>query len=342
MDLVKIAATLLSMNVFLVLLAAPAPPDPIEKIRVVVTAPALRGLVEAVGGDLVVVESVIPPGVDPHEYEPGIDDVLRTISNASLIVMTGPHHFPIEERIRRLAEEGFVKARVVDYEDYLEMGLTILRIPGTGVENPHGYFYSISGLRAIAKACARELSRISPDHSDEFEKNLERYLKRLGGIEDGVRRAGAAGMAVILGGPMLQYLAEDLGLEVVDVIVPAHGVEPSLGDLEEAVRLVKGGKASLVILSDQEAAEAPSIPRTLGQNGIPYLVIPVTELSDEPELIPLVVASLLKSGAAGSAAISPSPRSLADALLIPSLAANLILIFIIVLLLVKVRRYGGR
>jgi len=336
----RVLALFLSMVLILGLFASPAVSEPVEKIRIVVTAPTLKSLVEAVGGDLVDVRSILPPGVDPHSYEPSIEDVLKAVSNASLIVMTGPHHLPIEEKIEKLAKEGLVKTPIINYRGYEVMGLTILRIPETGAENPHGYFYSTSGLKAIAKACAAKLSKIYPKYSELFKENLRRYLERLAAIEEKVKDMKVAGGKIILGGPTLQYLAEDLRLEIVDVVIPAHGLEPSSRDLAEVVKLVKSGEASLVMLSDREAAENPALIRSFHENEVPYVIVPVTVLSENPELLPIVAASLLKSNPCEGDGAYASSMSLADALLVPSLIANLILTVFVVLLLAKVRRYG--
>ena len=341
MNRIAIAPFITLLVLILAISTSPIACEPMEKIRVIVTAPVLKSVVKAVGGDLVEVKSILPPGVDPHSYEPSIEDVVKTVSNASLIVMTGPHHLPIEEKIEKLAEEGLIKVPIINYEDYEVTGLTILKIPETGAENPHGYFYSISGLKAIAKACAIKLSKIDPRKSEQFEKNLEEYLQRLTALEERIAYMRVSGEKIILGGPILQYLAEDLDLEIVDIIVPAHGLEPSSKDISEAIQLVRGGKAQLVIISDREAAEYPALIKAFRENEVPFAIVPVMELSDTPELLPLVTASLLKSNLHESLIKYSPSTSFADAVLMPSLIANLVLAIFVILLLIKVRRYGG-
>lgn len=308
-------------------------------ILVVVTAPPLENVVREVGGEVVEVKSILPPGAEPHSYEPGIQEIITSIQNASLIVMTGPHHLPVEERIKELSEEGLINVPILNYENYQETGLIVLSILGSGAPNPHGYVYSINGLKAIAKACASELSRILPEKSDYFAKRLKTYLQRLSLLEEKIDKMNVKGTRVILSGPILQYIAEDLGLKVEKVVVKAHGAEPSSEDVMEAIRLVRKGEASLILLSDLELAEGSNILRTFQENRIPYVVVPLLELSDQPELASLITASLLKSGAQPLVQ-PPASSSPLEILLFPSLLANLILIFFLILLLMKVRRYG--
>jgi hypothetical protein len=61
-------------------------------INVVATTTDLAALVAAVGGNLVAVESIVPPGVDPEAFEPrpatSADCGARTCSCASAWVTT--------------------------------------------------------------------------------------------------------------------------------------------------------------------------------------------------------------------------------------------------------------
>jgi len=308
-----------------------------NRVPVLVTAPPLKTVVEAVGGDRVEVKSILPAGADPHSYEPTAQELLSLVSNASLIVMTGPHHFPVEERLGELAEEGLLRVPIIDYRDYLDYGLSILRIPDTDIPNPHGYIYSITGLKAIAKACAAELSRIDPKNSDYYEKRLRSYLEKLSSLEERIRRIGVEGMRVVLGGPALQYLAEDLGLRVEGMILKAHGAEPSPEDVMNAVKAVRDERVELVMLSDLELKDNPELARMLRENGVRYVVIPLLEVSDQPELAPLLAAALLKSNVQD---YGGSATSVLELMAFPSLLANLILLLFLVLLVMKVRRSG--
>lgn len=309
------------------------------RILVVVTAPPLKTVVEEVGGSLVEVKSILPPGAEPHSYEPGMQELISSIQNASLIVMTGPHHLPVEERIQRLRDEGLIKTPILDYRDYEEMGLIILNIPQTSIPNPHGYVYSIRGLKAIAKACANELSRIYPEGSSYFTERLKAYLRRLTQLEEKVEGMNLRGIRVVLGGPILQYVVEDLGLKVEKVIVRGHGAEPSSEDIVEAIKLAKSGEEVYILLSDIELSESSALLRALRENHVPYLVVPLLELSDKPELASVVTATLLRSSFQ-LAEEGPPSSSISEVFFLPSLLADLVLGFFLILLILKVRRYG--
>ncbi|MEM0329704.1 MAG: metal ABC transporter substrate-binding protein, partial [Nitrososphaerota archaeon] len=297
----------------------------------------LARVVKEVGGEYVEVRNILPPGVDPHSYEPSAQELLSLVSGASLIVVTGPNHYPVEEKIEQLSEEGLIRARVLDYKDYQREGLRLLEIDG-GL-NPHGYFYSLSGLRAIAKACAGELSRLMPDKSEYFEQRLSTYLERLALASEIIKQMNVAGVRVALVDPVLQYVAQDIGLEVEGVLIPVHGVEPSPEEVARIVRLAREGKIPLVLLSDIGLGEASAIMSSLEENDVPYALIPLLDFSDKPELAPVYAASIIKDRLRSGAGVR-SASSLSEALLAPSLAANGVLVLITLLLIMKVRRHG--
>src|SRR5512133_2406087 len=59
-----------------------------DRIQVVTTTTDLRSLAEAIGGDRVVVVSLVPPNLDAEEYQPKPQDVLR-LKQARLLVRVG-------------------------------------------------------------------------------------------------------------------------------------------------------------------------------------------------------------------------------------------------------------
>lgn len=307
------------------------------RVIVVATSPALASVVEEIGGEHVEVRVLLPPGADPHSYEPSLQDILPLVSGASLIVMTGPHHLPVEERIERISEEGIIRARILNYEDYREWGLELLELDGA--VNPHGYFFSIRGLRAIARACASELSSIQPDKSEYFEQRLGAYLEKLSQIEELIRAMDIGGVRVALGDPALQYLARDLGLEVEESLALVHGAEPSSEDVARIVRLSREGRISLVLLSDLELGGSATLAAALRENGVPYAVVPLSAFMDQPELAPISAASVLRSRLQSMEVAEPA-ENISNAFLIPSLAANGVLGLFLLLMLLKVRRHG--
>lgn len=330
-------AALLSLMLLFVTLIGHLSAQDDDRILVIAAGEALASVVEEIGGEHVNVRNILPPGVDPHNYEPSAQELLSLVGGASLIVITGPHHFPVEEKIEQLSREGLIRARILNYRNYQKEGLRLLEVDG-GL-NPHGYFFSLSGLKAIARACAKELSGLMPNKSEYFKQRLNAYLEKLALIGDVVKHMNVAGVRVALVDPILQYIAQDLGLEVEEVLIPSHGVEPPPEEVIKIVRLVQEGKISLVLLSDIGLGDGSAIISTLEENNVPYALIPILDFSKRPELAPIYTASIVKDRVQPLVGIRGT-SSLSETFLAPSLAANCVLGLITLLLIMKVRRHG--
>src|SRR5262245_23868535 len=59
-----------------------------EQLPIVTTTSDLRSLVEVVGGDRVAVTSLVPPNLDPEDYQPKPQDLVR-VRRARLAVRVG-------------------------------------------------------------------------------------------------------------------------------------------------------------------------------------------------------------------------------------------------------------
>ncbi len=100
--------TLLSLLAILVLLAACGPiapettdtPAEEERLRVVVSILPVANIVYNIGGDRIDLDAIMPPGADPHTFEPRPSDAVK-LSQADLIFFNGMH---LDESTLKLAE----------------------------------------------------------------------------------------------------------------------------------------------------------------------------------------------------------------------------------------------
>lgn len=303
-------------------------------LKVAASTPSLAGLAEALGGSRVEVLALIPMGADPHHYEPSQPELVEALTGADLILLTGPGHLVLEERIRELAEAGVVEAEILDYMDYREGGLRFLENPGTGEPNVHGYYFSLEGLRVMARVVAEEFIRIDPEGRAVYEANLERYLSLLDSIHEASSSLLMEKPRVILLTPILHYVMRDLGVEVEWIMLPEPDVEPSESDVGRLLGYAEEGY--ILVVSDLAAERHRSLLQLLDRENMRYVVVPILRLADKPHLITLTTALKL---------IDMSPRTRAGgfsgtSLLAVSLTANTILIILLILFYRRLRKVG--
>ncbi|GEM_PF-668436 len=257
----------------------------ISSIHVVVSSSSLLWIVKGVGGDLVSVVNIVPPGTDPHTYEPPPSQLISMLKRADVVFITGPTHLPVELRIRELAREGAIKAVIVDYEDYVRHGLKILPNPRTGLPNPHGYLFSLTGLCVVARTVSDVLSAIDPTHATYFKARADALVQNLMSELSALRETVPHGLRVGLAGPPLQYVTEELGLNVTFMLLPDVESEPSENDVTALINAVKAHEIDAFLISDMVAAKNPKVITLVQGLGIPAVLVPIAKYSSTPHVI---------------------------------------------------------
>ena len=266
-----------------------------DKIAIAVTAAPLAFVASFIGGDRVVVYSLIPAGADPHHFEPPTAFLVNSLSNVSIVLMTGPSHLIIESRISELVQAGVIKAHIIDYRDYVRHGLTLLINPKTGKVNPHGYLFTYSGLLAVASSLAEVLGEVDPMRKDYYSDRLKEFRNMLLKDNQSVRKLLPGGIKVALFTPILQYVISELGLKCTEILLQEPEAELSEGALKELISDYSKGTFNVLLITDFMATRYPKVLELLKSSGIPYIIIPISSLADTPHLIPAVVAGSLSN-----------------------------------------------
>ncbi len=192
-----------------------------EKLRVVCTFFPLYLFTKNVVGDQpgVSVELLLPPDMGcPHDYSLTPGDVQR-VSRADLVVVNGlgVEEFLSSPEWRRM---GGVKMVVASN------GAEAVRTPGSGSDNkrrhdrllnPHLF---ASPAKAIVYVRNIEKALSSADPGGNYKENARQFILRLEGLvrELAAVTYGVSNKRVILFHDSLEYLLNDSGVEIVDVV----------------------------------------------------------------------------------------------------------------------------
>ncbi|AAL80497.1 ABC transporter substrate-binding protein [Pyrococcus furiosus DSM 3638] len=200
-----------------------------EKPLVVTSLPPVASIIKEALGDSVEVVYLVPPGVEPHQYQLSPEQI-ALLKNADVIVTTG--HLPAENKIIELKSEGSIEGIVLEPKDYSEYGFKYLPERWyEGKNNPHGTWLDPMNALAIAKATAVALSQLYPEKDQEFSKAFERFEEKVTTIIKAYSSI-AKDKKAIIELPSQQYALEWLGIEVISSIKPeAEGPAKSIDEL---------------------------------------------------------------------------------------------------------------
>ncbi len=332
----RTAAALVALTMVVLASAITTTAQEREPVVVAVTSPSLAEVVEYVGGQYVKVLELVPPGADPHTYDPPLNELLSKLSQADLVVMTGPSHLVIEEKIRDLKDQGIINAKIVDYTDYVAEGMTLLNNPVTGKPNPHGYVFSYSGLEAIAKAAAKALGAERPELKDYFQERAESFISVLAREESAAQEMSSSAPRIGLLTPILQYAAADTRVGVGAVMLPELGVEASQQQVDNFINKWREGFYDVVVATDTEAARLGKVVDALEAAGIPVAVIPLSVLESSPHLVPVALVTAAKSVSTSSSQVP------ANLMIVATAAGEALVIVILTYFLYLCRRSLAR
>ena len=215
------------------------------RLSVVVTLLPQEEVARAVGGERVFITVVVPPGVEPHTYEPSAAQIVQ-ISRADLYLRLGPGLLPFEDALVDRLKTLNPGMRIVD----TSRGVSPITMPGQGHDTAKGVdphvWLSLAHLRLMAGNMADAFIAADPAHEEAYAASRDEYIAR---VEDTDRRIrglllGMEGKPFLVFHPAWGYFAREYGL--VQVAVGEDGREPGARGLssliararEEGIRVV--------------------------------------------------------------------------------------------------------
>jgi zinc/manganese transport system substrate-binding protein len=244
-----------------------------QKLRVVTTIPDLKSLAEAVGGDLVEVDSLTRGTQNFHEAEVRPSMMLK-LRRADALIENGAELDAWADVAVTGANNGNIVRGAPGRID-ISRGIALLEVPTTRVDrsmgdvhplgNPH--FSLDPGLAPqITQNMVDGLSRLAPDNRAAFEKNRQAFLEKLDREMDRWIKLlePVRGAKVVVYHPDFIYFLTRFGLVQVGMLEDRPGIPPSPQHLVQIIRQMKAEQVKVILvepwndlkLAERVAAEA--------------------------------------------------------------------------------------
>jgi zinc/manganese transport system substrate-binding protein len=210
-------------------------PQDSDRISVVATTGIIGDVIENVGGKAIDLATLIPTGVDPHEYAPSAQQV-AAISSADFVFANG---LGLEENLIDLLAQSESEGLSVTYlADHVE---PIDR-------DPHFWHDPIRMSRA-AELIAEALGQTS-----SYPAKLEQLDNE---VEDLLREIPAERRLLITGHDSFDYFADRYGFEILATIVPGGGSlgSPSSADLAALIELIERHAVPAIFVESTSSPE---------------------------------------------------------------------------------------
>lgn len=216
---------LLLLTLLLILLVTPSLAK--GKLNIVVSFYPLYDFTKNIGGNKVDVVTLIPFGVEPHDWEPSPRDALK-ISSADIFIYNG---LGLEPWVEKLIKSANNKRLVV-----LDMSKTI-KAEG---EDPHIWLDPIL-VKSQLKVMKDILVRYDPKNKVYYEKNYNSYLKKIEDLDREIRKtiARCKKKIFITSHDAFSRFAERYGLKQVPITGISPESEPNPKVLVEIIKTIK-------------------------------------------------------------------------------------------------------
>lgn len=239
----------------------------------------LEWIAEQVGGDLVTVSGLTPPGAEPHDLELSPQDV-AAISDADLVVYLSDFQAAVDDAVAQETD-----GTAFDAADYTDLDLTFTPIEegartGEGSTDPH-FWLDPMKLAEVADGLAARLGEVDSEHASRFAANATTLRTELETL-DGELRGGLANCendALVTSHNAFGYLADAYGLMQVGITGLTPEEEPSASRLGEIATYVEEHHVQTIYF---ETLVSPEIADTVASEaGVDTAVLdPLEGLSD--------------------------------------------------------------
>jgi zinc/manganese transport system substrate-binding protein len=249
-----------TLVVLLAVAAAVVPPASVQaarKLRVVATIPDLKSLAEAVGGDLVEVDSLTRGTQNFHEAEVKPSMMLK-LRRADAVIENGLGL----DMWADVAITGSNNAELMPGgrgRIEISRGIEVLEVPTTRLDrsmgdvhpqgNPH--FSLDPGLAPIiTQNIVDGFARLAPEHRAAFEQNRKDFLAKLDGRMTEWNRLmePVKGSKVVVFHPVYIYFLTRFGLVQAAALEDRPGIPPSPQHLVNVIRQIKEERIKVILV----------------------------------------------------------------------------------------------
>jgi len=225
------------------------------KIEVIASFYPLAFVAQEIGGSLVTVENLVPPGVEPHDLELTPSQV-ASLSKASIVFYIKGLQPAVDKAITQSTIRN-----TVDVSSLEELPGVDPQIVGN---DPHIWNDPIK-YSEVASIFAEKISQIDAQNSSTYTTNLANFLTQLKELNnkftDGLSRC--VRNEIVTSHSAFGYMAKRYGLIQIGIAGLSPEAEPSPKRLNEIALLIKRDKITTVFF---EALLSPKIAETLASD----------------------------------------------------------------------------
>ena len=250
--------------------------DTSTKPHVVASFYPLAFLAEQIGGDDVRVSTLVPPGTEPHDFEPTAQDIAE-LESSDLLLLNGNGIEPWSDAI----ETNLKSKHIVVLEVGEGIADRTTTLEGRAYPDPHVWL-SPKIMQTMAERVAQTFMILDAANVSRYQSRLDALVETLARL-DGEFTSGLGtckSKTIITAHAAFGYLTDAYGLEQVSIAGIDPEAEPAAKDLATLTEFAKDNDVNYIFF---ETLVSPKLAQTLASEvGAKTLVLdPLEGLSDD-------------------------------------------------------------
>jgi len=224
--------------------AAPVTAGP---LRVLAVESFLGDIARNVAGDRLQVETLIPLGVDPHEYQPSAQDVAR-IADSQVLIINGLGY---EWWLQKTLDNAGGDRLTVTAAD----GLTPRPDPsGSHPDGDPHMWLDPNNVIHYVENIRDGLSKADPQGAAVYAANADSYIKQLKLLDqwivERVSTVNPSHRLLVTNHESLGYFADRYGFTIVGAVIPSFSSDssPTARDMADLIQQIKQTGATVLLL----------------------------------------------------------------------------------------------
>ncbi|MFU0782751.1 MAG: ABC-type Zn uptake system ZnuABC, Zn-binding component ZnuA [Thermoanaerobacterium thermosaccharolyticum] len=200
-----------------------------DKMIVYASFYPLYDLTKKIAGDKAVVQNIIPPGVEPHDWEPTTRQV-ADIERASVVIYLG---LGMDSWINKIETS-------VSGPKFINVSTGINAIKVGNAVNPHVWL-SPKEAQILAKNIKDALVNADNKNAKYYQSNYENLVKTLKQLDNEytTKLKNTKTKTFIVYHSAFDYVARDYGLNQVSIVGMSEEAEASPAKIAEVIKLIK-------------------------------------------------------------------------------------------------------
>lgn len=220
-----------------------------EKMLVYTSLFPIYSFSKQIGGEHVTVQSIVPAGTEPHDFEPS-PKVITELNQAKLFLINGAGYETWIEKISDNLDTS--QTKVVNVSEGIELLNAEEEAEEHTTEDEHGHENEGSSgdphvwldptlAKKQADIVRQAFIEADPEHKDVYQKNYDALAAELDALDDEYVTAlsTAKKKAFVTSHRAFSYLANRYGIEQIGISGLSPSEEPSQKDLQNLIEIVE-------------------------------------------------------------------------------------------------------